>query len=56
MTSQLILLGLLVLNISITLAKHGEPQPKHNFWSTFVSTLIIVGLLYWSGFFNCFLT
>ena len=55
MTPQLIFLGLLVLNIGISLAKHGDPQPKYSFWSTFVSTLITVGLLYWGGFFNCFI-
>jgi len=50
---QIILLGLIVMGLGLNLAKHGEPQKgKHSFWMSLVNSAVIVGLLYWGGFFS----
>lgn len=50
---QLILLGLMILALGITLAKHGQPKnDKYNFGISLIANAIEIGLLYWGGFFN----
>ncbi len=49
---QIIYLALIMMDIGISLAKHGEPKnEKYNVWITLASAAIIVALLKWGGFF-----
>lgn len=49
---QIIYLALMMMDIGISLAKHGEPKnQKYNAWITSVSVAITVALLKWGGFF-----
>lgn len=54
MLPQLIYLGITVLGLGVVLAKNGEPQEPYSFWKTILVSSIILCLLYWGGFFNCF--
>lgn len=50
---QIIYIVLLALALGLSLAEHGELQVKReNFWTTFVSVLIQLAILYWGGFFS----
>ncbi|WP_165769076.1 hypothetical protein [Virgibacillus profundi] len=43
----LVLIGLFLLSLGITLAKHGEQKREvHNFWVVLISGLIQVWLIY----------
>lgn len=43
------------MNISIALAKHGQPKNgKWDFWVTLLTSLIIFALYYWAGLFDKF--
>ena len=44
-------LAITLIGLGVSLAKHGE-YVKVNFWSTLISTSIILFLLYKGGFFN----
>ena len=44
-------LAIVLIGLGVSLAKHGE-YVKVNFWSTLISTSIILFLLYKGGFFN----
>jgi len=35
--------------------KHGKTQPLTNFWATLVATIIIISLLWWGGFWDCWI-
>ena len=55
MVPQIILVGLLAMSTGMYLAKHGEPRDDtYNFWYALLSDAIILGLLYWGGFFDVF--
>lgn len=46
----LVLVGLTWL---VTAYMHGKPKKeKYNFFTTMINSLIILGILYWGGFFN----
>jgi len=50
--AQIIVLALMLMDLSMALAKHGEPYPRPiSFWRMFCSSAVILGLLYWGGFF-----
>ena len=50
---QLLILALLLVGTGVQLAKHGEPRGgKHSFWVALISDAILIGLLYWGGFFT----
>lgn len=50
---QLIFIALLVLGTGVSLAKHGQPKEgRHNFTLAVLSDAIVIGLLYWGGFFS----
>ena len=55
MLAQFILLALMFLGLGVTIAKHGEPT-EHDGWVTFISMIINLSLLWWGGFFYCFLS
>ena len=54
MVAAIILLVLLGMGLAIALVKHGEPQRPYNFWTTLISLIIDLVLLYFAGFFNVF--
>lgn len=50
---QGIILGLMLLADGMALAKHGEPKESdYNILASLAGTAIMVGLLYWGGFFK----
>jgi heme/copper-type cytochrome/quinol oxidase subunit 4 len=50
---QIIILVLLIVELLLVSYLHGkEKSGNYNFWSTLISTSIIIGLLVWGGFFN----
>lgn len=49
---QGIVLFLSTLSLFISIACHGKPRDDHNGIVKFIDTLILIGLLYWGGFFG----
>lgn len=49
---QAILLGLVILSLGFTIAKHGERQSDYNAFISITGAGIHLGLLYWGGFFG----
>lgn len=50
-----IILGLLILSLGFSLAKHNEVElKKHNFWVQLFSVIIELALFYYAGLFDCF--
>ena len=48
---QIILVGLLLVELGMALAKHGEPRESNfSVWNSLISDAIILGLLWWGGF------
>lgn len=43
---------LCTINLAYTSTHHGEPQPRHNIWTTLVGTIVGLMILYWGGFFG----
>lgn len=55
MLPQLIYLGLSLLGLGIAIEQHGKPKKgNENFWITFITWILTLGLLYWGGFFDVF--
>ena len=55
MTAQIIYVILFIVALLIAANKHGKTKTEvYNFWTSLVSQLIGLGLLYWGGFFNVF--
>ena len=54
MVAAIILLCLFAMSLAISLVKHGEPQKPYSFWTTLISLIIDLVLLYFAGFFNVF--
>lgn len=51
-TPAIIILVLVFLDIVMAMALHGKPKGKWNAGMTLLNEAIIVGLLYWGGFFS----
>lgn len=50
---QLLFLALIVSGLTIDATKHGKPYTKtENVWVSLLAALILLGLLYWGGFFT----
>jgi hypothetical protein len=50
---QIILIGLYMISLGIELARNGQDKTgKYNVVTTFVALVLILGLLYWGGFFS----
>lgn len=50
---QIIIIGLYAASLGISLADHGKPKVgKNNFWISFISAGMMLGLLWWGGFFG----
>lgn len=54
MVAAIILLCLLTMGLTVSLVKHGEPQRPYNFWTTLISLIINLVLLYFAHFFDVF--
>ena len=52
MLPQIIMIVLLSMDITLGLAFHGKPRPNYNGWTSLISAIIMVALLYWGGFFD----
>ena len=56
MTAQIILLSMLLISGFIQANKHGKPKEgKESFWYWLIGFAINLSLLYWGGFFDCFI-
>lgn len=54
MIAQMILIVWLSIAIGVGIAKHGEPETGcHSFWHTFGGIIILLVILYFGGFFDC---
>ena len=51
-TPAIIILILVFIEICTAMALHGKPKGKWNSGATLLNEAIIVGLLYWGGFFS----
>jgi hypothetical protein len=50
---QIIYIVFIGLSLGISLVQHGKTsERKENFWSTLLASALMIGLLYWGGFFN----
>ena len=47
---QIILIVLLAVGFGTAAAKHGEPSKPHNVVTSAISIALLVGLLWWGGF------
>jgi len=52
MWPQIIYFVLLIVTLTATLCKHGQPQDNYNFYTTFFGCVLMFGLLWWGGFFD----
>lgn len=56
MICTIIILTLIVLNLGIHLAKHGETrEEKYNFIIQLITDIIVCALYYGAGLFDCFI-
>lgn len=56
MICTIILLTLIVLNLGINLAKHGETKVcKYNFIVQLIADIVLCALYYGAGLFDCFI-
>lgn len=52
-TAAMIYLSLTFIGLGVAAAKDGKPKDgKHSFFGTLITTAIVIGLLYWGGFFD----
>lgn len=55
MIPQIIMILFIGLGVGIAIVEHGKPKTgNNNVWLSLISTAILLGLLIWGGFFNCF--
>jgi len=53
MLPQIIVLCLLAMSLGISLVKDGEPKNEnYSVWTSLLSAVILLGLLFWGGFFG----
>lgn len=52
--AQIILIFLMTISLGMNLSSHGEPRKPQNGWHSFISYVLVMGLLYWGGFFDNF--
>ena len=52
-TAQIIIVVLIALDLGVALVMHGKSYPRPiNFWRQLFTDAIILGMLYWGGFFS----
>lgn len=49
---QIVMICLLAVEIGVALGKHGQPREPYNFLFNLISVGILVGLLWWGGFWS----
>lgn len=50
---QIVWLVIIIINLGMHLAKHGEPtNSKYNFWAYLIGSVISLSILYSGGFFG----
>ena len=55
MIPQIIYLSILFIGLLLAANLHGKPKEgEYNFWTTFLSYIIILTLLFYGGFFDVF--
>lgn len=54
MIATIILLIVMVLAIGIAIGKHGEDRGEYNAWTTLLSVIFELTLLYYAGLFDKF--
>jgi hypothetical protein len=54
MIAKIILIALMTISLGMSISDHGKKRKRQNGWSSLVSYGLIMGLLYWSGFFDNF--
>lgn len=53
MWPQIIVIILMSVEVGCSMMQHGEPKRgEYSVWSTILSMAVVVGLLYWGGFFD----
>jgi len=56
MIPQLTLLAIYAMSLGMAISKHGEEKiEKNNAWHTVLATILILSILNWGGFFDCFI-
>lgn len=50
-TPQIIIVVLITINLIVNLLKNGESK-KYSFATALIDNSIVLGVLYWGGFFN----
>jgi len=55
MKAQILYLALAALGLGINIAKHGQPKGNYNAGYYFLDVLFALSILWWGGFFDCFL-
>lgn len=49
---QIILICLIAFDLGVYAIAHGTPKKPHNFFMSCVDSAVLLGLLYWGGFFG----
>ena len=55
MIPQIIIICLLCMSFTIAAVKHGESKGEYNVWHSIIAIIINVIILYYGGFFDCFI-
>lgn len=54
MTPQIIIIIIYAISLGINISNHGKEQKPKNAWADFIALIIFVTLLWWGGFWDCF--
>ncbi|OEZ02308.1 MULTISPECIES: hypothetical protein [Stenotrophomonas] len=53
---QIIVLGLMFVSLGLEIGRHGTAKARevdnHSAWGEVVGSVVMIGLLYWGGFFG----
>lgn len=50
---QIAIIVLYALSLGMSMAQHGKPRTgKHDFWGSLITTIIMLAILRWGGFFK----
>lgn len=52
MIAKIILISLMILGLGINIGEHGKERKPTNAWTSLISFIVIIVLLYYAGFFN----
>lgn len=55
MFPQIIMILMLLVALCLSANKHGLPKGTENFWSLLLGVIFEVTLLWWGGFWDCFI-